>query len=87
MFGEVLAAAMPFLSQLQSSRAGQLSTSWMLNSCPCGLCRCMQAKHANPGGGTDGGSKMFKREEIEAEQTDDESVDRHSAGLLREYQV
>lgn len=31
--------------------------------------------------------KMFKREEIEAEQTDDESVDRHSAGLLREYQV
>ncbi|RMC16536.1 hypothetical protein DUI87_06473 [Hirundo rustica rustica] len=30
--------------------------------------------------------KMFKREEIEAEQTDDESVDRHSAGLLREYQ-
>lgn len=31
--------------------------------------------------------KMFKREEIEAEQTDDESVDRHGAGLLREYQV
>ncbi|XP_066037075.1 receptor-type tyrosine-protein phosphatase kappa-like isoform X1 [Chamaea fasciata] len=30
--------------------------------------------------------KMFKREEIEAEQTDDESVDRHGAGLLREYQ-
>ncbi|XP_059729180.1 receptor-type tyrosine-protein phosphatase kappa-like isoform X4 [Haemorhous mexicanus] len=30
--------------------------------------------------------KMFKREEIEAEQTDDESVNRHSAGLLREYQ-
>uniref|UniRef100_A0A8C3UXD2 protein-tyrosine-phosphatase n=1 Tax=Catharus ustulatus TaxID=91951 RepID=A0A8C3UXD2_CATUS len=30
--------------------------------------------------------KMFKREEIEAEQTDDESVDRQSAGLLREYQ-
>ncbi|XP_017602064.1 PREDICTED: receptor-type tyrosine-protein phosphatase S-like [Corvus brachyrhynchos] len=29
---------------------------------------------------------MFKREEIEAEQTDDESVDRHGAGLLREYQ-
>lgn len=31
--------------------------------------------------------KMFKREEIEAEQTDDESVNRHGAGLLREYQV
>nr|XP_021410330.2 receptor-type tyrosine-protein phosphatase kappa [Lonchura striata domestica] len=30
--------------------------------------------------------KMFKREEIEAEQTDDESVNRHGAGLLREYQ-
>ncbi|XP_048147782.1 receptor-type tyrosine-protein phosphatase kappa-like isoform X4 [Corvus hawaiiensis] len=30
--------------------------------------------------------KMFKREEMEAEQTDDESVDRHGAGLLREYQ-
>ncbi|KAI1240214.1 Receptor-type tyrosine-protein phosphatase T [Lamprotornis superbus] len=29
---------------------------------------------------------MFKREEIEAEQTDDESVNRHGAGLLREYQ-
>ncbi|XP_030114100.4 receptor-type tyrosine-protein phosphatase mu [Taeniopygia guttata] len=30
--------------------------------------------------------KMFKREEIKAEQTDDESVNRHGAGLLREYQ-
>ncbi|XP_036259213.1 receptor-type tyrosine-protein phosphatase kappa-like [Molothrus ater] len=30
--------------------------------------------------------KMLKREEIEAEQTDDESVNRHGAGLLREYQ-
>ncbi|XP_041263354.1 receptor-type tyrosine-protein phosphatase kappa-like, partial [Onychostruthus taczanowskii] len=30
--------------------------------------------------------KMFKREEIEAEQTDDESVNRHGAGLLGEYQ-
>lgn len=31
--------------------------------------------------------KRFKREEIEAEQTEDESVDRHGAGRLREYQV
>ncbi|XP_074876243.1 receptor-type tyrosine-protein phosphatase U-like isoform X3 [Buteo buteo] len=30
--------------------------------------------------------KRFKREEIEAEQTEDESVDRHGAGRLREYQ-
>ncbi|KAM7077496.1 receptor-type tyrosine-protein phosphatase T-like [Ciconia maguari] len=30
--------------------------------------------------------KRFKRAEIEAEQTDDESVDRHDAGRLREYQ-
>lgn len=31
--------------------------------------------------------KMLKREEIEAEQTDDESIDRRGAGPLREYQV
>lgn len=31
--------------------------------------------------------KTFKREEIEAEQNEDESVDRHDAGRLREYQV
>ncbi|XP_008946892.1 PREDICTED: receptor-type tyrosine-protein phosphatase mu-like, partial [Merops nubicus] len=30
--------------------------------------------------------KKFKRAEIEAEQTEDESVDRHDAGRLREYQ-
>ncbi|XP_016160356.1 PREDICTED: receptor-type tyrosine-protein phosphatase delta-like isoform X1 [Ficedula albicollis] len=30
--------------------------------------------------------KMFKREEIEAEQAEDESVNRHGAGLLREYE-
>ncbi|KAK2512179.1 hypothetical protein Q9233_016451 [Columba guinea] len=30
--------------------------------------------------------KRFKRAEIEAEQTEDESVDRHGAGRLREYQ-
>ncbi|XP_009874004.1 PREDICTED: receptor-type tyrosine-protein phosphatase mu-like, partial [Apaloderma vittatum] len=30
--------------------------------------------------------KSFKREEIEAEQTEDESVYRHGAGRLREYQ-
>ncbi|XP_051660561.1 receptor-type tyrosine-protein phosphatase kappa-like [Manacus candei] len=30
--------------------------------------------------------KRFKREEIEAEQTDDESVDRRGVGHLREYQ-
>ena len=31
--------------------------------------------------------KRFKRAEIEAEQTEDESADRHGAGRLREYQV
>lgn len=31
--------------------------------------------------------KRFKRAEIEAEQTEDESVDTHGAGRLREYQV
>lgn len=31
--------------------------------------------------------KRFKRAEIEAEQTEDESVDRHGTGRLREYQV
>ncbi|XP_009328701.1 PREDICTED: receptor-type tyrosine-protein phosphatase mu-like [Pygoscelis adeliae] len=30
--------------------------------------------------------KRFKRAEIEAEQTEDESVDRHGAGRLREYE-
>ncbi|OPJ75434.1 receptor-type tyrosine-protein phosphatase T [Patagioenas fasciata monilis] len=30
--------------------------------------------------------KRFKRAEIEAEQTEDESLDRHGAGRLREYQ-
>lgn len=31
--------------------------------------------------------KMFKRAEIEAEETEDESVDRNATGRLREYQV
>jgi len=31
--------------------------------------------------------KRLKRAEIEAEQTEDESVDRRGAGRLREYQV
>lgn len=31
--------------------------------------------------------KKFKRTEIEAEQTEDELVDTHGAGRLREYQV
>lgn len=56
-FGEVLAAAMPSQSPLQGSGAGQFSTSWVLKSCPCGVCRCMQAEHTDPGGGTAGGSE------------------------------
>lgn len=86
-FGEVLAAAMPSQSQLQCSRAGQFSTSWMLMSCPCVLAGVCMPNTQIPVEELLEALKMFTREEIEAEQTDDESVDRHGAGLLREYQV
>lgn len=56
-FGEVLATAMPSQLQLQRSRTGQFSNSWMLKSCLCGVCRCMQAKHRDPSEGTAGGSE------------------------------
>ncbi|XP_049651196.1 receptor-type tyrosine-protein phosphatase kappa-like isoform X4 [Accipiter gentilis] len=79
----ILLLFMLFRRKYDSSKTSENSSTIPLRRCRGGVCKL---NTQIPVEELLEALKRFKREEIEAEQTEDESVDRHGAGRLREYQ-